>query len=107
MKNVKNGKGKIGNEYDEDVNLNVRNVRKRKMTDWACFCSDWNDHLDVPFVIVIVIVLIEVGELLEHFLKIWPLHIGQHFLKIRPLYISSYLEILICLHRTNQLSSHP
>jgi hypothetical protein len=95
MKNVKNGKGKIGNEYDEDVNLNVTNVRKRKMTDWACFCSDWNDHLDVPFVIVIVIIPIEVGELLEHFLKIRPLHIG------------SYLEILICLHQTNRLSSHP
>jgi hypothetical protein len=107
MKNVKNGKGKIGNEYDEDVNLNVRNVRKRKMTDWACFCSDWNDHLDVPFVIVIVIIPIEVGKLLEHFLKIRPLHIGQHFLKIRPLHIGSYLEILICLHQTNRLSSHP
>jgi hypothetical protein len=118
MKNVKNGKGKIGNEYDEDVNLNVRNVRKRKMTDWACFCSNWNDHLDVPFVIVIVIILIEVGELLEHFLKIQPLHIGQYFLKIQPLHIGqyflkiwpfhigSYLEILICLHQTNRLSSH-
>jgi hypothetical protein len=107
MKNVKNGKGKIGNEYDEDVNLNVRNVRKRKITDWACFCSDWNDHLGVPFVIVIVIVLIEVGELPEYFLKIRPLHIGQHFLKIWPLHIGSYLEILICLHQTNRLSSHP
>jgi hypothetical protein len=79
MKNVKNGKGKIGNKYDEDVNLNVRNVKKRKMTDWACFYSDWNDHLNVPFVIMIMIVLIEVGELPKHFLKIWPLHIGQHF----------------------------
>jgi hypothetical protein len=140
---MKNGKGKIRNEYDEDVNLNMRNVRKRKMIDWACFCSDWNDHLDVPFVIMIVIILIEVGELLEHFLKIrplhigqhflkiWPLHISQHFLKIRPLHIgqhflkirplhigqhflkiwplhiSSYLKILICLHQTNRLSSHP
>jgi hypothetical protein len=40
MKNAKNGKGKIGNEYDEDVNLNIKNVRKKKITDWACFYSD-------------------------------------------------------------------
>jgi hypothetical protein len=89
MKNVKNGKGKIGNEYDENVNLNVRNVRKRKKTDWAYFCSDWNDYLDVLFVIVIVIILIKVKELSEHFLKIWPLHIP-----IKSIILKIYLKYI-------------
>jgi hypothetical protein len=65
IKNVKNGKVKIGNEYDKNMNLNVKNVRKKKMTDWVCFCSNWNNnHLDISFVIIIMIVLIKVGELL-------------------------------------------